>query len=147
VFFSLTTFVFIPHLSGVSYCVSHHVVSVLPAWCHSGLPSALQRNQVQVRHQNRMDYYLVSAQNASQSVLLYPTSQSMCCLRRFPDWLDRWMLCRKQLGLVALGFAFLHVLYTLIIPIRYVTGTHIIVLLHLIKVQSHFVVHITQNKI
>ncbi|XP_054476862.1 metalloreductase STEAP4-like [Anoplopoma fimbria] len=39
--------------------------------------------------------------------------------RRFPDWLDRWMLCRKQLGLVALGLAFLHVLYTLIIPIRY----------------------------
>lgn len=39
--------------------------------------------------------------------------------RRFPDWLDRWLLCRKQLGLVALGFAFLHVLYTLIIPIRY----------------------------
>lgn len=39
--------------------------------------------------------------------------------RRFPDWLDRWMLCRKQLGLVALGFAFLHVLYTLLIPIRY----------------------------
>lgn len=39
--------------------------------------------------------------------------------RRFPDWLDRWMLCRKQMGLVALGFASLHVLYTLIIPIRY----------------------------
>ena len=38
---------------------------------------------------------------------------------RFPDWLDRWMLCRKQMGLVALGFASLHVLYTLIIPIRY----------------------------
>ncbi|NXA52315.1 STEA4 Metalloreductase, partial [Nothocercus julius] len=38
---------------------------------------------------------------------------------RFPDWLDKWMLCRKQLGLVALAFAFLHVLYTLIIPIRY----------------------------
>uniref|UniRef100_A0A6Q2XS94 STEAP family member 4 n=1 Tax=Esox lucius TaxID=8010 RepID=A0A6Q2XS94_ESOLU len=38
--------------------------------------------------------------------------------RRFPDWLDRWMLCRKQLGLLALGFACLHVLYTLIIPIR-----------------------------
>uniref|UniRef100_A0A8C6YN57 STEAP4 metalloreductase n=1 Tax=Nothoprocta perdicaria TaxID=30464 RepID=A0A8C6YN57_NOTPE len=37
---------------------------------------------------------------------------------RFPDWLDKWMLCRKQLGLVALAFAFLHVLYTLIIPIR-----------------------------
>ncbi|XP_054847388.1 metalloreductase STEAP4 isoform X2 [Eublepharis macularius] len=39
--------------------------------------------------------------------------------RRFPDWLDKWMLCRKQLGLVALAFAFLHVLYTLVIPIRY----------------------------
>lgn len=39
--------------------------------------------------------------------------------RRFPDWLDQWMLCRKQLGLVALGFAFLHVIYTLVIPIRY----------------------------
>ncbi|XP_025954326.2 metalloreductase STEAP4 [Dromaius novaehollandiae] len=38
---------------------------------------------------------------------------------RFPVWLDKWMLCRKQLGLVALAFAFLHVLYTLIIPIRY----------------------------
>ncbi|XP_040820908.1 metalloreductase STEAP4 [Ochotona curzoniae] len=39
--------------------------------------------------------------------------------RRFPGWLDHWMLCRKQLGLVALGFACLHVLYTLVIPIRY----------------------------
>uniref|UniRef100_A0A3B4A1W2 Uncharacterized protein n=1 Tax=Periophthalmus magnuspinnatus TaxID=409849 RepID=A0A3B4A1W2_9GOBI len=39
--------------------------------------------------------------------------------RRFPDWLDRWMLCRKQMGLVALALASLHVLYTLIIPIRY----------------------------
>ncbi|XP_058232346.1 metalloreductase STEAP4 isoform X1 [Hemibagrus wyckioides] len=39
--------------------------------------------------------------------------------RRFPDWLDRWMLCRKQLGLLALAFALLHVLYTLVIPIRY----------------------------
>jgi len=38
---------------------------------------------------------------------------------RFPDWLDKWMLCRKQLGLVALAFACLHVLYTLVIPIRY----------------------------
>ncbi|XP_039592952.1 metalloreductase STEAP4 [Polypterus senegalus] len=39
--------------------------------------------------------------------------------KRFPEWLDKWMLCRKQLGLVALGFAFLHVLYSLIIPVRY----------------------------
>lgn len=39
--------------------------------------------------------------------------------RRFPNWLDRWMLCRKQLGLIALALASLHVLYTLIIPFRY----------------------------
>lgn len=39
--------------------------------------------------------------------------------RRFPNWLDRWMLCRKQLGLLALAFAFVHVLYTFAIPIRY----------------------------
>ncbi|CAL1611223.1 unnamed protein product [Knipowitschia caucasica] len=39
--------------------------------------------------------------------------------RRFPDWLDRWMLCRKQIGLLALGFALLHAVYTLVIPIRY----------------------------
>ncbi|XP_067862794.1 metalloreductase STEAP4 [Heptranchias perlo] len=39
--------------------------------------------------------------------------------KRFPDWLDRWMLCRKQLGLVALAYAFLHVLYTFIIPTRF----------------------------
>uniref|UniRef100_A0A3Q3ANG0 STEAP family member 4 n=1 Tax=Kryptolebias marmoratus TaxID=37003 RepID=A0A3Q3ANG0_KRYMA len=38
---------------------------------------------------------------------------------RFPNWLDRWMVSRKQMGLVALGFAFLHVTYTFIIPIRY----------------------------
>lgn len=29
------------------------------------------------------------------------------------------MLCRKQMGLVALGLAFLHAIYTFIIPIRY----------------------------
>ncbi|XP_038611756.1 metalloreductase STEAP4 [Tachyglossus aculeatus] len=38
---------------------------------------------------------------------------------QFPDWLDHWMRCRKQLGIVALAFASLHVLYTLVIPIRY----------------------------
>ncbi|XP_048881916.1 metalloreductase STEAP4 [Brienomyrus brachyistius] len=39
--------------------------------------------------------------------------------KRFPDWLDRWMLCRKQMGLLALAFAFLHVLYIMIFSIRY----------------------------
>lgn len=39
--------------------------------------------------------------------------------RRFPNWLDRWMLCRKQMGLIALGLALLHAIYTFIIPNRY----------------------------
>ncbi|KAF3839812.1 hypothetical protein F7725_018529 [Dissostichus mawsoni] len=39
--------------------------------------------------------------------------------RRFPDWLDRWMLCRKQMGLIALGLAFLHVIHTFMTPTRY----------------------------
>ncbi|XP_074122708.1 metalloreductase STEAP4 [Sminthopsis crassicaudata] len=37
----------------------------------------------------------------------------------FPNWLNQWMLCRKQLGLLALAFAFLHVLYAFAISIRY----------------------------
>uniref|UniRef100_A0A3Q1EHE5 STEAP family member 4 n=1 Tax=Acanthochromis polyacanthus TaxID=80966 RepID=A0A3Q1EHE5_9TELE len=45
--------------------------------------------------------------------------------RRFPDWLDRWMLCRKQMGLVALGFALLHAIYSLINPLRYVSTVSI----------------------
>ncbi|KAJ7408589.1 Metalloreductase STEAP4 [Willisornis vidua] len=38
--------------------------------------------------------------------------------RRFPDWLDKWMLCRKQLGLIALAFASLHAVFTLVSPLR-----------------------------
>ncbi|XP_040287058.1 metalloreductase STEAP4-like isoform X1 [Bufo bufo] len=38
---------------------------------------------------------------------------------RFPDCLDQWMLCRKQLGLLGLAYAFLHAIYTLVMPIRY----------------------------
>lgn len=53
-------------------------------------------------------------------------NENMFGSRRFPNWLDRWMLCRKQLGLIALGLASLHVLYTLIIPIRYgATNEHL----------------------
>ncbi|XP_030226023.1 metalloreductase STEAP4 isoform X4 [Gadus morhua] len=57
--------------------------------------------------------------------------------RRFPDWLDHWMLCRKQLGLLALGFAFLHVLYTLLIPIRYYVRY---------KIREYTVLQIRENK-
>ncbi|NWV15007.1 STEA4 Metalloreductase, partial [Ptilonorhynchus violaceus] len=50
--------------------------------------------------------------------------------RRFPDWLDKWMLCRKQLGLIALAFASLHAVFTLGSPtrtfIRWRTGTGIV---------------------
>ncbi|XP_059908986.1 metalloreductase STEAP4-like isoform X3 [Gadus macrocephalus] len=57
--------------------------------------------------------------------------------RRFPDWLDHWMLCRKQLGLLALGFAFLHVLYTLLIPIRYYVRY---------EIRAYTVLQIRENK-
>ncbi|XP_062898446.1 metalloreductase STEAP4-like [Mobula hypostoma] len=39
--------------------------------------------------------------------------------KRFPEWLDKWMLCRKQLGLVAFAYGFLHVFYSLIASLRY----------------------------
>uniref|UniRef100_UPI00398EBF03 metalloreductase STEAP4-like isoform X1 n=1 Tax=Pristiophorus japonicus TaxID=55135 RepID=UPI00398EBF03 len=39
--------------------------------------------------------------------------------KRFPNWLDTWMLCRKQLGLVAFAYGFLHVFYSLVRPLRY----------------------------
>ncbi|XP_068999004.1 metalloreductase STEAP4-like [Embiotoca jacksoni] len=57
--------------------------------------------------------------------------------RRFPDWLDRWMLCRKQLGLLALAFASLHVLYTLIIPIRYYVRY---------RLSAHTILQIKENR-
>lgn len=35
--------------------------------------------------------------------------------RRFPGWLDRWMLCRKQLGLITFAIGLLHALITLVV--------------------------------
>ncbi|XP_074048957.1 STEAP1 protein isoform X2 [Macrotis lagotis] len=38
--------------------------------------------------------------------------------RRFPDWLDKWMLARKQFGLLSFFFASMHALYSLSYPMR-----------------------------
>ncbi|KAL2088035.1 hypothetical protein ACEWY4_016863 [Coilia grayii] len=38
--------------------------------------------------------------------------------RRFPDWLDRWLLARKQMGLLAFLCAALHAIYSLCLPMR-----------------------------
>ncbi|XP_077159733.1 STEAP1 protein isoform X2 [Paroedura picta] len=38
--------------------------------------------------------------------------------RRFPQWLDRWMLSRKQFGLLAFFFASMHACYSLCYPLR-----------------------------
>ncbi|KAG8432184.1 hypothetical protein GDO86_016719 [Hymenochirus boettgeri] len=38
--------------------------------------------------------------------------------RPFPDWLDQWMLHRKQIGLVSFFCASLHALYSLCLPMR-----------------------------
>ncbi|CAM9634749.1 unnamed protein product [Lampetra planeri] len=37
---------------------------------------------------------------------------------RFPGWLDRWLRCRKQLGIAAFLLCCLHAVYTLVMPIR-----------------------------
>lgn len=38
--------------------------------------------------------------------------------RRFPGWLDRWLQCRKQLGLCSFLCAALHAVYSLVLPMR-----------------------------
>ncbi|XP_076159663.1 metalloreductase STEAP3 isoform X1 [Alosa pseudoharengus] len=38
--------------------------------------------------------------------------------RRFPDWLDRWLQARKQMGLLAFLCAALHAVYSLCLPMR-----------------------------
>ncbi|XP_063159666.1 STEAP1 protein [Candoia aspera] len=38
--------------------------------------------------------------------------------RRFPQWLDRWMLSRKQFGLLSFFFASMHACYSLCYPLR-----------------------------
>nr|XP_014352022.1 PREDICTED: metalloreductase STEAP1-like [Latimeria chalumnae] len=38
--------------------------------------------------------------------------------KRFPCWLNRWMLMRKQLGLLSFFYAMLHALYSLCYPMR-----------------------------
>uniref|UniRef100_A0A3Q2QU17 STEAP family member 4 n=1 Tax=Fundulus heteroclitus TaxID=8078 RepID=A0A3Q2QU17_FUNHE len=50
---------------------------------------------------------------------LYRGTKYSVWLWCFPIWLDCWMLCRKQMDVVVLGYAFLHAIYTFIIPIRY----------------------------
>ncbi|KYO26638.1 metalloreductase STEAP2 isoform X2 [Alligator mississippiensis] len=38
--------------------------------------------------------------------------------RRFPPWLESWLQCRKQLGLLSFFFATVHVAYSLCLPMR-----------------------------
>ncbi|CAL8398406.1 unnamed protein product [Arctogadus glacialis] len=38
--------------------------------------------------------------------------------RRFPHWLEGWLQCRRQLGLLAFFLAGVHVLYSLCLPLR-----------------------------
>lgn len=100
---------------GVPHRVHHHAVFVLLAWNHCSVLPALQGNQIQVRNQSSIFLSFIML----KILLVCGNNENMFGSRRFPNWLDRWMLCRKQLGLIALGLASLHVLYTLIIPLRY----------------------------
>ncbi|XP_060638276.2 metalloreductase STEAP2 [Anolis sagrei] len=38
--------------------------------------------------------------------------------KRFPPWLESWLQCRKQLGLLSFFFASVHVVYSLCLPMR-----------------------------
>ena len=38
--------------------------------------------------------------------------------RRFPLWLEEWLGCRKQLGLLSFFFGCVHTLYSLCLPMR-----------------------------
>ncbi|XP_067869330.1 metalloreductase STEAP2 isoform X2 [Heterodontus francisci] len=38
--------------------------------------------------------------------------------RRFPAWLEHWLQCRKQLGLLSFFFAAVHTVYSLCLPMR-----------------------------
>ncbi|XP_029784455.1 metalloreductase STEAP2 isoform X2 [Suricata suricatta] len=38
--------------------------------------------------------------------------------RKFPPWLETWLQCRKQLGLLSFFFASVHVAYSLCLPMR-----------------------------
>ncbi|XP_007896358.1 metalloreductase STEAP2 [Callorhinchus milii] len=38
--------------------------------------------------------------------------------RRFPMWLEHWLQCRKQLGLLSFFFASVHTVYSLCLPMR-----------------------------
>ncbi|KAJ0070656.1 hypothetical protein NL108_017326, partial [Boleophthalmus pectinirostris] len=42
--------------------------------------------------------------------------------KRFPDWLDRWMCARKQLGLLSFLCAALHAVYSVCLSIRRASG-------------------------
>lgn len=38
--------------------------------------------------------------------------------KRFPPWLEDWLQCRKQLGLLSFFFTSVHVVYSLCLPMR-----------------------------
>ena len=42
--------------------------------------------------------------------------------KRFPDWLDRWLCSRKQLGLLSFLCAGLHAVYSMCLTLRKAAG-------------------------
>lgn len=102
-----------PSSQGVPHRGSRHAGFVLFARRLCWLHSALQRNQIQVRAQSMANMY-----PRFFFKLKWPKFTSAHS-SRFPNWLDRWMVSRKQIGVLALGAAFLHAIYTLVTPIRY----------------------------
>jgi hypothetical protein len=63
--------------------------------------------------------------------------------RRFPVWLDKWLLSRKQLGLLTFAIALFHAIITLVLisPAYYTTWFHpAVVIVSPVRNQTKFIV-------
>ncbi|CAF0944314.1 unnamed protein product [Adineta steineri] len=65
--------------------------------------------------------------------LIYKTKD-----RRFPEWLDKWLLCRKQLGLLTFAIGLGHAVITLVLmsPAYYKTWFHPSQILNMLSTQN-----------
>lgn len=101
-------------ISSICHCFRSCAASVLPA----SLPSS-SSTEAPSTNQSEFNPGYKPPISCKTSLVFEVLPWPLHASRRFPNWLDRWMLCRKQMGLVALGLALLHAIYTFVIPIRY----------------------------
>ncbi|CAF0831644.1 unnamed protein product [Adineta ricciae] len=104
---------------------------------------------------NQIFLYVINGVLCSSAItllaLVYMPSNLACIFqlvygtkdRRFPVWLDRWLLCRKQLGLLTYFIGLCHVLMTLVLisPANYSSWFHpTFVLVSPVRNETKFIV-------